>query len=215
VGVKADATRTAVLHDPHPLWLGGLRRLLEREGVAVIGEATDARQALDLVRRHAPDLLVTTSMLGAGERDDHSLPSGVRTIVLADTAEPGAVQAAFAAGASAYVLKSAHADDLATAVRQAFAPTVFTMPRASSVVTLPASPPELDRLTQREREILGLVAEGRSNDDVARLLWVSRQTVKFHLSSVYRKLGVSNRTEAGRWAYAHGLLAENAASLAA
>jgi DNA-binding CsgD family transcriptional regulator len=88
------------------------------------------------------------------------------------------------------------------------------MPRPASPAP-PVEPPELELLTRREREILRLVAEGRSNDEVARLLWVSRQTVKFHLSSVYRKLGVANRTGAGRWAYAHGLLAADAAALAA
>jgi DNA-binding NarL/FixJ family response regulator len=213
--VDVEATRTAVLHDPHPLWLDGLRRLLEREGVEVVAEATEERQALALARELQPDLLVTASLPGAGElAGAGALPPGVRTIVVADAAAPGEVQAAFAAGASAFVLKSAHPADLATAVRQAFAPTVFTAPRTPTLVTSPP-PAELGLLTKREREILRLVAEGRSNDEVARLLWVSRQTVKFHLSSVYRKLQVSNRTEAGRWAYAHGLLGEDAPSLAA
>jgi DNA-binding CsgD family transcriptional regulator len=68
--------------------------------------------------------------------------------------------------------------------------------------------PALDVLTTREREILRLVAEGHSNNQLARMLWVTEQTVKFHLSNVYRKLDVSNRTEASRWAQVHGLLAE-------
>jgi two-component system, NarL family, response regulator LiaR len=215
VGVEAEATRTAVLHDPHPLWLDGLRRLLEREGVDVVAESTDERQALARARELRPDLLVTASLTAtANVADAEALPPGVRTIVVADAADPDDVQAAFAAGAAAVVLKSAHPDDLATAVRQAFAPTVFTAPRTSRAFT-PQRPAAFDRLTRREREILRLVAEGRSNDEVARLLWVSRQTVKFHLSSVYRKLEVSNRTEASRWAYAHGLLGEDAASVAA
>ena len=67
-------------------------------------------------------------------------------------------------------------------------------------------------LTPREREILRLVAEGGTNVEVARKLWVTEQTVKFHLSNVYRKLNVSNRTEAGRWAHAHGLLGERRGS---
>jgi DNA-binding CsgD family transcriptional regulator len=66
------------------------------------------------------------------------------------------------------------------------------------------------KLTRRQREILRLVAEGRSNGEVARLLWVTEQTVKFHLANVYRKLRVANRTEASRWAHEQGLLAEPA-----
>jgi DNA-binding NarL/FixJ family response regulator len=213
--MEAEATRTAVLHDPHPLWLDGLRRLLELQGVTVVAESTEERRALELARELQPDLLVTASLPGvADDGNAEAFPPGVRTIVVADAAGPDEVQRAFAVGASAFVLRSAHADDFATAVRQAFGPTVFTIPCAVTPVPLPR-PSELDLLTRREREILGLVAEGRSNDEVARLLWVSRQTVKFHLSSVYRKLGVANRTEAGRWAYAHGLLAGDAASLAA
>jgi DNA-binding CsgD family transcriptional regulator len=69
-------------------------------------------------------------------------------------------------------------------------------------------------LTKREREILALVAEGHSNAQLAKMLWVTEQTVKFHLSNIYRKLDVSNRTEASRWAQLHGLLSHTTAQLA-
>jgi DNA-binding NarL/FixJ family response regulator len=72
---------------------------------------------------------------------------------------------------------------------------------------LPASLDDGSELTRREREILALVAEGSSNGTVARKLWVTEQTVKFHLSNIYRKLGVSNRTAASRWAHDRGMLA--------
>jgi DNA-binding NarL/FixJ family response regulator len=71
----------------------------------------------------------------------------------------------------------------------------------------PASLDDGSELTRREREILALVAEGSSNGTVARKLWVTEQTVKFHLSNIYRKLGVSNRTAASRWAHDRGMLA--------
>ena len=70
-------------------------------------------------------------------------------------------------------------------------------------------------LTRREREILALVAEGHSNRELARMLWVTEQTVKFHLSNVYRKLDVANRTEASRWAHRHGLVGQAAAAVSA
>jgi DNA-binding NarL/FixJ family response regulator len=92
-------------------------------------------------------------------------------------------------------------------VRQAFEHSVFFPGTAatSPVATAPTSG-ATDELTKRELEILCLVAEGHTNAHMARTLWVTEQTVKFHLSNIYRKLGVANRTEAGRWAQLHGLL---------
>jgi DNA-binding NarL/FixJ family response regulator len=197
--------RTAVVFDPHPLWLEGVRHVLDRVGVQVLDATTDEARAGELVRRLEPDLLVTTS---ADLLATDGCGPDLRTVVLASTADPDELAHAFAAGASAYVLKTAHPDDLATAVRQAFAQTVYTVSRATSAPT--GADPEVETLTPREREILSLVAEGLSNADVARRLWVSRQTVKFHLGGVYRKLGVANRTEAARWAHDHGLLAAQA-----
>jgi DNA-binding NarL/FixJ family response regulator len=84
---------------------------------------------------------------------------------------------------------------------------------AAPVAVLPT--PGLDSLTEREREILGLVAEGLTNAVIARRLWVSEPTVKFHLANLYRKLGVANRTEASRYAHVHGLVAPPPAVLAA
>ena len=208
--MQATLARTAVVHDPHPLWLDGLRTVLERAGVEVAATATDERRALELIAGARPDLLVTSSATLVGDLGPQRRP---RTILLADSASPEEVEAAFAAGVSAYVLRSAHPDDLVTAVRQTFDQTVYTVSRGHA----PAEPTTIRSpgLTRREREILALVAEGRSNGEVAALLWITRQTVKFHLASVYRKLRVGNRTEAGRWAHEHGLLAVRERALAA
>ncbi len=130
----------------------------------------------------------------------------LRVVVVSSLTSVEHIDRALAAGAAAYVVKTAHPDDLATAVRQAFQPSVyFPAPRVlgggGSRTRRTCS-----RLTPREREILRLVAEGHSNATLAKMLWVTQQTVKFHLSNVYRKLGVSNRTEAARWAQLNGLL---------
>jgi DNA-binding NarL/FixJ family response regulator len=118
------------------------------------------------------------------------------------------IDAAFEAGASVYCIKTADADDLASAIRQAFSNSIFLatgrQPRAVQPVRSMES--NVKDLTRRELEILRLVAEGHSNSQLARMLWVTEQTVKFHLSNIYRKLEVSNRTEAGRWAQLNGLL---------
>ena len=117
------------------------------------------------------------------------------------------IDGALAAGAVAYVIKTAHPDDLRSAIRQAFAHSVYlpgSRPAAAQAARVATE--DLPDLTRRELEILQLVAEGHSNTQLAKMLWVTEQTVKFHLSNVYRKLDVANRTEASRWAQLHGLL---------
>jgi DNA-binding NarL/FixJ family response regulator len=212
--------RTAILYDPHPLWLEGVRDVLARVGVEVVAVATTPEHALALVREHLPTLFVTgVDTVGTAHLSEaHVAVPELRSVVLSASEASEDVEAAFAAGASAYVLKSAQADDVATAVRQAFNPSVFTTFVAGCrVADVPAAdePVPMPALTRRQLEILRLVAEGRSNAEVARLLWVTEQTVKFHLANVYRKLGVANRTEASRWAHEHGILADPTPALAA
>jgi DNA-binding NarL/FixJ family response regulator len=138
----------------------------------------------------------------------HERAPGVRVIALSSVSDPEQIDRAFSAGAVAYVTKTVQPEDLASAVRHAFEHSVFFPGRRSAVKgETPALPSaEAGSLTRRELEILGLVAEGYTNAQLARMLWVTEQTVKFHLSNIYRKLGVANRTEASRWAQLHGLL---------
>jgi len=133
-----------------------------------------------------------------------------RVVVVGEAVDVGVVEAALVAGATAYVLRSARPDELALAIRQSFSTSIFfnslhsgAMPPAAAPAPVPA---EALTLTKRELEILRLVSEGHSNSQLARMLWVTEQTVKFHLSNIYRKLDVANRTEASRWAQRHGLL---------
>jgi DNA-binding NarL/FixJ family response regulator len=129
------------------------------------------------------------------------------------------IDAAFAAGAVAYVIKTAHPEDVCAAVRQAFEHSIY-LPGSTGTglrAVEPAEPVVDDSasvLTRRELEILQLVAEGHSNAQVGRMLWVTEQTVKFHLSNIYRKLDVSNRTEASRWAQTRNLLPPRAGEAA-
>jgi len=209
--------RTAVVLDAHPLWAEAVEGVLRRVGVDVIGKATTGHEALLLVQRMRPDLLITDSRVGDGERAGltclrearQSVPE-LRAIVLAMSDDSDEIEAALEAGAQAYVLKSAHPDDLASAVRQVFTHSVYFASSAgvSRARSLGKGSETADRaeLTKREREILQLAVEGYSNAQLADMLWVTEQTVKFHLSNVYRKLGVSNRTEAARWAQLHGLV---------
>ena len=143
----------------------------------------------------------------------HAAPS-LKAVVVAASEDRQRVDAALAAGAVAYVLKRAHPDDVAAAFRQVFTRSLYLageyLPELRS---LPAAEEDDAGLTPREHQILRLVAEGNTNGDVARRLWVTEQTVKFHLANVFRKLDVSNRTQASRWAHAHGLVQEEPASV--
>lgn len=206
--------KTAVLLDRHPLWLEALQQLLQRVGIDVVGKTTSSVEALQIVQRSKPDVLIADyealdgpAGLATLQRIREVQPE-LRSVVLSSSGDSSDINAAFAAGASVYCVKTAAPEDVASAVRQAFQNSIYL---AGAVHGLGAPAPAATRddspgLTKREIEILQLVAEGYSNSQLAKMLWVTEQTVKFHLSNVYRKLDVSNRTEASRWAQVHGLL---------
>jgi DNA-binding NarL/FixJ family response regulator len=209
---------TAVLLDPHPLWLEAVQSVLASLDIAVAGKATTAEEALEIIERDEPDIfLVETGLTGSVSgssvvRAARQRVSSLRVIALASSADPADIDAAFDAGALAYVVKTARPEDVAATIRQAFDHSIF-LARVQAVGVSPTPEPERvveddegAALTRREREILALVAEGHSNRELAKMLWVTEQTVKFHLSNIYRKLDVSNRTEASRWAHKHRLL---------
>ena len=210
------ASHSAVLLDRQPLWLEAVELVLGRIDVRVAGKATTPDQALDLVESARPDILVTGIEMGEGVMDGiecieqaRTLVPDLRAVVLSAHTEPEFIDRALGAGAVAYVVKSAHPDDLASAIRQAFKHSVYfagSRPAAPASRQARTEAREVSDLTRREKEILTLVAEGHSNAKLAKMLWVTEQTVKFHLSNVYRKLDVSNRTEAARWAQLNGLL---------
>jgi DNA-binding NarL/FixJ family response regulator len=211
--MSSNDAQTAVILDEHPLWLDAVEGVLHRIGIRVIGKATSPSQALTLVEEANPDLLVADLPQSNGAVDvatflakAQQLVPHLRTIVLSAHTDPSHIDAALEAGAAAYVAKTTHPDDLASAVRQSFNHSVYLAGAPGPAVSPVTFNESKARLTRREREILRLVAEGHSNAELARMLWVTEQTVKFHLSNVYRKLDVSNRTEASRWAQLNGLL---------
>jgi two-component system response regulator DevR len=208
-----NEARTAVLVDPHPLWLDAVTQVVEQIGFTVVGKARTFPEGMALVEQHAPDLLVA-EIYGDDGVDGTSwlveigaASPGLKAIVLSLCAEDERIESAFRAGALAYVLKTADPDNLAAVIGHVFDSSIY-LPRVRDV-SAPAPAREsraVEELTRRELEILRLVAEGHSNAKLAKMLWVTEQTVKFHLSNIYRKLDVSNRTEASRWAQLHGLL---------
>ena len=204
--------RKAVLVDPHPLWLNAVQEVLHGSSVEVVGRAASTKGGVGLVQEHQPELLVTeiddAAVADYVEEVRRSSPS-TRVVVLSAVEDRDVVDAALRAGATAYVIKTALPDDFAAAVRQVFSHSVY-LPAPNGNGPRPERRPEqagaTHELTRRELEILQLVAEGASNSEVAQKLWITQQTVKFHLSNIYKKLGVANRTEAASWAQRQGLL---------
>ena len=213
--MRATKEKTAVILDRHPLWLDAMVQLAAGVGVEVVGLATDGDEAVALIEEHRPDVFIAgidpaiTDQMAFVRKASERQP-GLKSVVVADNKEPEVINAAFAAGATVYCVKTAQQEDLASAIRQAFERSIYITTKGSRAFSLTASSTELQPaahdLTRRELEILQLVAEGHSNSQLARMLWVTEQTVKFHLSNIYRKLDVANRTEASRWAQVHGLL---------
>jgi DNA-binding NarL/FixJ family response regulator len=198
--------------DPSSLWSDALESILPRIGIEVRGKATSADEALTLIGLHQPDLLIVDLGDNGEFREQAFFDEArrrapfLRIIALSASSDPARITRVLGAGASAYVTKRARAEDFATAIRQSFEQSVFMRGNAHGSAGRSHAETEA-RLTRRESEILRLVAEGKPNQAIARDLWITEQTVKYHVSNIYRKLGVANRTEASRWAQLQGLLA--------
>jgi DNA-binding NarL/FixJ family response regulator len=212
--VDLPSDPTAVILDPHPLWVDAVERVLDGIGIRTAAKVTFPEDAFAAVQEHDPDVFIA-ELASAGDRLGglacvkrvrETLPR-IRVIILSGFEDPHSIQAALDAGAAAYVVKTAHPDDLATAIRQAFDPSVYLAgAKVGRRSLLREAGGDGTDLTRRELEILRLVAQGHSNGELAKMLWITEQTIKFHLSNIYRKLDVGNRTEASRWAQVHGLL---------
>ena len=198
---------TAVVVDSSPLRLQLYKALLAQWQVDVVAVSQTAERAADLAEVSACEL----SVIDAGESPDsrtlyrflrraHKRCPELISVVLVEDAEQVLVESALAAGACATVDRSR------TRVRQRVWSRRPSRPTGSCLRGRAQACRLGTRLTRREIEILRLVAEGRSNREVGQLLWVTDQTVKFHLANAYRKLGVRNRFEASQWAITRGLV---------
>jgi DNA-binding NarL/FixJ family response regulator len=210
-----------VIADDQALVRGGFRMILDsRPDMEVVGEAEDGRQALELVERHEPDIVlmdVRMPNLDGLEATRRIAASGApaRIIVLTTYDVDEYVFTALRAGASGFLLKDVRPPDLVEAIRVVasgdalLAPSVTRrlLDRFADTLPEPASaPPGLTELTQREREVLRFVALALSNAEIAARLVVSEATVKTHVSSVLRKLGLRDRVQAVVLAYDVGLV---------
>lgn len=219
--MSAPAIRVLIADD-HPILREGLRRLLEDDGgFEVVGQASDGREAVRLAREVQPDVLLLdlamprTSGLDALRELSGSGP-GPRVLLLTVAIDDAQVMEALELGARGVVLKEAATELLFKAIRSVVAGQYWVgrdivtdivrhlRERASAAARRRLASPA-QRLTSREREIVAMVADGSSNRELASRLGLAEDTVKHHVSNIFDKLGVSNRTELAAYAASHGL----------
>jgi two-component system, NarL family, response regulator LiaR len=192
-----------LIADDHSIVREGLRMLLARNpDLEVVGEAADGAEAIRQVRRLRPDVVVMDLLMPVLDgfaairaiRDE--LPE-TRVLALTSVLENVSVVEAIRAGAIGYLLKNAPVTELYTAIKSAATGQVYLSPQVSpyflDMVRRPESP---EHLTPREKDVLRLLAQGHSNKESARTLFLSEETVKFHVRHILAKLGVQSRAQA-------------------
>ena len=205
-----DAPLTVILADDHAVVRSGLRLLLAQAGMEVVAEAGDVDSALRYVLGHKPDVLVLDLNM-PGEPSLPAIPRfrevspDTQIVVLTMQQDPQFAREALAAGATAYVLKEAADEELVQAIHAAREGRTYVNPSlGAKLATMPAGPP--GGLTDRETDILRLIALGHTNPEIAEQLYLSVRTVETHRAHIQRKLGRNTRAELVRFALDEGLV---------
>ena len=203
-----------LLVDDHALVRQGLRSLLERENFSVVGEAADGLEAIQQARALSPDLVVmdismpSENGLNAAREIQKSCP-GIKVILLTQHSEDVYIADALEGGVAGYVLKSQVSNDLIHAIRQVMTGKVYISPGVWGAV-LSAYKSRIDKksdvLTLRERQVLQLIAEGKTTRDVASLLFISVKTAETHRSRLMQKLDIHETAGLVRYAIRRGLV---------
>ena len=207
--------------DDHSFFRAGLRSVLTEHGYTIVGDAPSGEAALALIERRNPDIVVMDlampGMSGAeATREIRRRFPHVAVLVMTVSAGEAEVLEALEAGAAGYLLKDSQPDEIVRAVEAAVSGDAPLSPRVARLVVqrarmMPGGGAEAaalaaEELTDREREVLRLLAEGLDNREIAEALFLSPTTVKRHVSSIVTKLGVSNRVQAAIWAVRSGLI---------
>ncbi|WP_329250931.1 response regulator transcription factor [Actinoallomurus sp. NBC_01490] len=204
-----------VLVDDHQMFRSGVKAELG-DSVEIVGEAGDVDEAVEVIKTAGPDVVLLDVHLPGGggvEVLRRVLPSETRFLALSVSDAAEDVIGVVRGGARGYVTKTISGGELTQAIERVAEGDAVFSPRLAGFVLdafaaadVPAIDPELDQLTQREREVLRLIARGYAYKEIAKELFISVKTVETHVSSVLRKLQLSNRHELSRWAAARRLV---------
>jgi DNA-binding NarL/FixJ family response regulator len=212
-----DLPIRVLLVDDHAVVRRGLRGFFELlDDIEVVGEAEDGERAVALVGELEPDVVLMDLLMpildgiGATARIKALRPE-TEVVALTSFIEEDRVTAALEAGASGYLLKDADADDVATAIRRAHAGEVHLDPQVARLLAQRLRQKRVESgprepLTDREREVLSLVAKGHANKEIAALLDITERTARTHVSNILGKLDLASRTQAALWAIEHKLV---------
>jgi two-component system, NarL family, response regulator LiaR len=218
--MPAERRPSVFIVDDHSFFRAGLRSLLAEQGFEIVGEAPSGVAALPLIERRRPDLVIMDlampgmSGIAATRALTARLPE-IAVLVMTVSATDADVLDALEAGAAGYLLKDAAPDEIVRALSAALEGDTPLSPRVAGLIAqraravaggAEAAARTVRELTEREREILRLVAEGLDNTEIARTLYLSPTTVKRHVSAILEKLGVANRVQAVIWAVRAGLV---------
>jgi DNA-binding NarL/FixJ family response regulator len=203
--VSNDAPNLLVL-DAQSVWLRAAERIADDAGFTTTTTSSEA-EALRLLERGGFHVVMLAVDTDGGNLSwtqllcrSKKLAPGARFILVGDEEDEGFVRRALEAGVDAYLTRRVEAEDLVFALRQVLAPAMYLVwPYVGSRRWSENGAARTFGLTRRESEALDLIAQGRSNAEIAKELGITEQTVKGHLWRLYRKLGVSNRTDAARW----------------
>lgn len=201
-----------LLVDDHAVVREGLRAVLEDfEELRVVGEAADADRALEMLPRVAPDLLMTDLRmpgLPAADlvREARARLPALRVLVFSSFAEGRWVRSMLEAGAHGYLIKDAHREDIRRAIHTVMDGKTYLHPEAQNGLDEFSGKGPLGKLTDRERDVLCLIAEGKSNKEIGRSLDLTEGTVKGYVSAIFEKLNVNDRTQAAMLAHRSGLV---------
>ena len=203
-----------VLADDHSIVREGLRLLLERDGLQVVAEAADGREAVRLAQAHKPDVVVLDLMmplLNGLEAGREIIQSGAAkgAILLTMHTQEHQIAAALRAGIRGYLLKTQAAEDLVHAIRDVFRGEIYLSPGVSQVVVdgyLHGGLPAGDPLAPRERQVLQLVAEGKTSKEIATLLGLTVKTAESYRARLMEKLDLHETAALVRYAIRHGII---------
>ena len=193
---------TVLVADDHPIVRSGIVALLRAaDGIQVIGEATNGLEAVELALEKKPDLVLMDlrmPMLDGDAATERILKAnpGIRIIVLTTYESDESILKAIEAGASGYLLKAAPQEEILAGIRSVARGDVALAPSIAALLVRRLNAPPVITLSDRETQVLALVAQGQSNPSIAKTLFVSEATVKTHLLHVFEKLGVNDRTRA-------------------
>ncbi|HEY4753422.1 MAG TPA: response regulator transcription factor [Candidatus Limnocylindrales bacterium] len=202
---------TVLIVDDHTVVRRGLRGFFDLlDDIEVVGEAENGQRAVAMVDSMHPDVVLMDIVMPAMDgiaaigEIKHRHPD-VEVVALTSFIEEDRVTAALEAGASGYLLKDAEADDVAAAIRRAQAGEVHLDPQVVRMLAqrVRKPRPQHEPLTEREREVLRLVARGHSNKEIASLLDITERTARTHVSNILGKLDLASRTQAALWAIEH------------